>query len=261
MYRKLLTYTLLTLCAALPAYAQRRVTPVGEPQAVRQQPVAASKPDSTLVTAQGDTLPGAPPKMLQPLWNGAGVSVDLWDPLMRLTGQRYGVIGFGLHADLHNRYFPTVEFGFGSARKALFEQGYTFTAPVRPYLRIGADYNFLYNSDQAYKLLAGVRYGVTRMTYSLTDFAADTAGVRPPDVPDQRATVGWLELCLGLRVQISGAWSAGWALRYRSILHQPKSAYGTPWYIPGYGTGGLSASVSVYYTLPLRRKSEASVSN
>lgn len=247
---------ILVLAAVMSAAAQRRVTPVGEPQAIRQQPVAVTA-DSAQVTAEGDTMLAAPPKMLQPLWNGASVSVDLWDPLMRLIGQRYGLIGFGVQVDLHNRYFPTIEVGLGSARKALYDQGYTFTAPTRPYLRIGADYNFLYNSDQAYKFTAGVRYGISRMTYSLTDFRADTAGVRAPDLLDQRATVGWLELCLGLRVQISGPWSAGWNLRYRSILHQPKSAYGTPWYIPGYGTGALGASVSVYYTLPLRRKPRA----
>lgn len=254
---RLLIYILAAVCAALPAAAQRRVTPVGEPQAVHV-PVdtAHRKTAGVEVTAQGDTLLPGPPKMIYPLWNGASVSVDLWDPMMRLMGQGYGLVGFGVQADLHNRYFPTFEVGLGSARKFLTDRNCTFSSPVRPYFRIGADYNFLYNSDPAYKLTAGVRYGITRTVYSLTGFAADSTGKRQPDILDQRATVGWFELCLGLRVQISGAWSAGWALRYRSILHQTKSAYGTPWYIPGYGTGSFGASVSVYYTLPTFKKSE-----
>ena len=56
---------------------------------------------------------GKIPKMIQPLFYAAAVGVDVWDPLMRVFGQHYGLVEFSAELNLHNRYVPVVEFGLG----------------------------------------------------------------------------------------------------------------------------------------------------
>ena len=52
-----------------------------------------------------------------------------------------------------------------------------------------------------------------------------------------------------------GPISAGWTIKYSSLLHCSTSANGKPWYIPGFGTRGtsLGGSFSISYTLPLNK--------
>ena len=72
------------------------------------------------------------------------------------------------------------------------------------------------------------------------------------NIPSQSATAGWMEICIGLRVKLWRNISAGWKLRYHSILHESRCDYGEPWYIPGFGTreSSITGSFSIYYTLP-----------
>lgn len=62
-------------------------------------------PDTTAVPV------GKIPKMQQPLFYAAAVGVDIWDPVMRIFGQHYGLIEFSGELNLHNRYIPVVEIG------------------------------------------------------------------------------------------------------------------------------------------------------
>ena len=108
-------------------------------------------------TAQ--TTTGRVPKMINPLLFSASVGVDIWDPLMRAFGQKYGLIGFSAKLNLHNRYIPVVEFGLGNASSTPSDQNFTYHVGVSPWFRIGANYNFLYNSNPDYQFVAGLRLG------------------------------------------------------------------------------------------------------
>ena len=51
----------------------------------------------------------------------------------------------------------------------------------------------------------------------------------------------------------------GWTFRYHRIIHEAPKTNGRAWYIPGYGTrnSAIGASLSIYYTIPLKGKRQA----
>ncbi|MEE1207065.1 MAG: DUF6048 family protein [Muribaculaceae bacterium] len=207
--------------------------------------------DSTL-------LPKAPP-MKYPLMHDISVGINFWDPVMRAFGQKYGGADAWVALSLHNRFVPVFEFGMGTAKKTPVDNNYTYHGKLAPYFRLGMDYNFLYNSNPDYRIFAGVRYG-----FSAFKFSADGITVDDPywgetssmSIPSTSASAGWLEVGIGLRVKLFGPISAGWMVKYHTVLHQSHPAVGDPWYIPGYGTAtsALGGSFSIIYTLPLNRK-------
>ena len=205
------------------------------------------------------TLLPPPPKMKQPLMYAVEVGVNIWDPVMRAFGQKYGGVDFSAALNLHNRYIPTFEAGFGMAKKTPATMNYTYSSPMAPYFKLGADYNFIYNSDPAYRFVAGVRYGFSAFSYKIEDvtFKDNYWGENGSiSFPSQNVTAGWFELVLGLRVKIAGPISAGWMFRYHSLLHQSKPPTGNAWYIPGFGpsTSSFTGSFSIVYTLNLGKK-------
>lgn len=199
------------------------------------------------------------PKMEYPLLYSASIGVDIWDPLMRLFGQSYGVIGFSAELNLHNRYIPVVEVGLGNASSTPNNQNYTYHVGLTPYFRIGANYNFLYNSNPDYQFVAGLRLGWTRFDYQLRDVSiSDTywGEDRIVDFPTQTSSVTYLNVNFGLRVKIWDPISMGWNIRFRTILRETEQPNGKPWYIPGYGSrnGLITGSFSIYYTFSLAGK-------
>ncbi len=195
-------------------------------------------------------------KMKYPLLQSASLGVDIWDPVMRIFGQKYGLIGFQAQVNLHNRYLPAFEIGLGQAKNTPAGMNFSYTSPVSVWLKIGADYNFLYNSNPDYMLTVGARYGFSPFSYSLSDITIDQGywqETQHPQIPSQRVTAGWYEITFGLRVKLWGPISAGWRFHYHGILHQSHARYGDPWYIPGYGASGrpITGSFSITYTLPL----------
>lgn len=208
------------------------------------------------------TMLPPPPKMKVPLFHSIEVGVNIWDPVMRIFGQKYGGIDFSAALNLHNRYIPTFEAGLGMARNTPDEMNFTYRSPMAPYFKIGADYNFLYNSNPDYRFTAGLRYGFSSFKFSIDNVNMDNywGETAPVNFPSQSASAGWLELVLGLRVKIVGPVSAGWSFRYRVMLHQSHPPLGDPWYIPGFGTkgSGIGGSFSIVYNFGFgnRKKSE-----
>lgn len=270
----MLTLILAVVAGCLWMAAQRHITPV---QPGRPQPAANERPtdltklahhmdrDGNMVlvdTVTGlevaDTLIARVPKMQYPLLHSVSVGVNIWDAAMRLFGQKYGLADLSLSVGLHNRYFPTFEAGLSTALATPSGLNYTFRSPLAPYFKIGADYNFFYNSNPAYKLMAGVRYGITRFSYSYTDVTIDDtywgtdAAV---EIPPQSATAGYLELLLNIRVKIGGPVSMGWAFKYHTLLHQTSAPGGKALAVPGYGkqAGSITGAFSIFYTFTLNQ--------
>lgn len=287
--RRLTIIILVTACVIAASVgsmsAQRRVSPVNNAatatQAINENKLPGDSIDrSKLVKYRDDkgnivlvdtitgteivdstALPVVPP-MLYPLVFDASVAVNIWDPLMRAFGQSYGLIGFSAHFNMHNRYIPAFEFGLGNAQNTPADNNFTYHTPVSPYFKLGMDYNFLYNSNPDYMIFAGMRYGFTPFKWTLRDVTVNPGYWNEPermDFPDINATAGYLELLLGIKVKIYGPVSMGWSLRYHKVLHQSPTTWGKAWYIPGYGSTGsaLGASLSIYYTLPLKGRRDA----
>lgn len=208
------------------------------------------------------TLLGKVPKMQHPLIYSLSAGVDVWEALMRIFGQSYGIGGVWCELNMHNRYIVMAEVGLGTARHRGASDNYLYRSPLGVYFRVGANYNFLFNSNPDYQLYALVRYGLSPFSFSIDD-VRDGPGywgeTSTFNVPTQHTTVGWGEVGLGLKVRLWKSFSAGWSVKYRFIMHQSNLAYGKPWYIPGYGsrTAPLAASLSLSYTFDLQRRSKA----
>ncbi len=208
------------------------------------------------LSSQSDTIP----KMIYPLFHSASISADFFELAMRAFGQHYGLIGFSAEVNLHNRYIPVVEIGFGQAENTPEDNNYTYSSPLAPFFKIGVNYNFLYNSNPDYMVYAGARYGFSPFKWEITGITQPPGYWDEPldySIPSQSATAGYYEIIFGLRIKIAGNFSLGWSVKYHSILHESKSEHGQPWYIPGYGArgGSIGASFALTYTLPLNRRS------
>ena len=281
MFRLLsLAVVMIVTCAVLPMSAQRRITPVTPTNPGSKPPVTDVKQtidQSRLVTttdANGntvtvDTVTGleyvdstllkAPPKMIYPLLHEVIVGVNIWDPVMRALGQKYGLGDVWGEVSLHNRYFPYFAVGVSDIDITPIAKNYTFRSPVAPYFKIGASYNMFYNSNPDYRLQMGLRYGFSAYKWSVINATVDEGYWNDPSVyslDNLSHSAGYLEITFGLKVKIAGNFSAGWTLIYHSVLHESKSEYGEPMYIPGYGKrkGAITGNFSIMYTIPINKK-------
>lgn len=281
---QILTAAIIGLTAIVSLSAQRRISPINTP-ATATQPVNENRQEKDsidrsrlveMTDSKGnkilvDTISGKEfvdsaaikeskiPKMEHPLLYSASLSADMFTPLMRAFGQHYGLVEFAAELNLHNRYIPVVEIGLGQADNTPDDNNYTYRSPISPFLRIGANYNFLYNSNPDYMVYAGIRYGFSPFKFSVTDISLDNGYWDQTDrfdIPSQSVTAGYFELILGLRVRIIGNFSLGWNVRYHSLLHESQTDYGQPWYIPGFGSrnSSIGATFSLTYTIPLQKK-------
>ncbi len=273
----------VALSAVVPGRGQRRVSPVVNPALNLQGKNENRNPGDSIDYSrlarfedeQGnvilvDTISGkeiadtaaAPatsiPKMKQPLLFGASVGVDIWDPVMRIFGQKYGLVEFSAELNLHNRYIPVVEVGIGEANSTPENQNFTYKVDPTPYFRIGANYNFLYNSNPDYMVYAGLRFGWSSFTYQINDvrLTDDYWGESALfNLPRQKGSWTYIQVLFGLKVRIVDRVSLGWSIRYKAKLHESAGNDGLPWYIPGFGTRNspITASFSIFYTIPFRK--------
>ncbi len=205
------------------------------------------------------------PRMTKPLLYSASAGVNIWDPVMRIFGQKYGLIDAWVQLNMHNRYLPVFEFGVGETDNRPETYNYTIRVPASVYFRLGADYNFFYNSNPDYLMTAGVRYGFTPYRWGVKNIVLDSeywGETATFDIPMQRATAGWFEFRLGVRVKIAGPISMGWNFRYALMLHESRSVYGQSSYVPGFGsrTSGIGGTFSIIYTLPLTHLNKSGAS-
>ncbi len=284
--RRLLKMLLLTLfvIAGTELSAQRRVTPVKTPEpgttpkTERPRRIDRSKlvemTDASGNTILVDTITGTevkdtalmapPPKMIYPLLHEVTAGVNLWNPIMRAFGQSYGLGDVWAELSLHNRYFPYFAIGVDNCNDTPDESNFTFRTPVSPYFKIGASYNFFYNSNPDYKLQMGLRYGFTSYKWSVENVTVDESYWDDPShfsIMNQRSTSGYLEVTFGLKVKVFKNWSLGWNIIYHSLIHDTKSSYGEPMFIPGFGTRGsaVTGNFSLMYTFPINKKKTSEV--
>jgi hypothetical protein len=198
-------------------------------------------------------------KNKQPLMFATAVGFNLWDPVMLFFGQNFTSFEVSGELNLHNRYIPVVEVGVGRSNYRPDDNNYTYHVPLTPFVRVGFNYNFLYNGNTDYMAFAGVRYGLSRFNYEINNVTLDDSywGEETTfNIPKQSTTVSYLHVLFGIRVKVWKQLSFGWNLRYKAKLHESKSTYGNPWYIPGYGSrnGALTGAFYVTYTLPFKQK-------
>lgn len=266
---------LASLCCAASLYAQREVTPVESDDKKPAAPVlhyydkhGNPLDEPVLFLATLDTV--APAKVtarpVYPTLTAVEFGLNFFDAITAIAGQKYGGADLTATLSLWNWLMPAVELGLGGADNTPKGNNYTYKSGPSFYMKIGADYNFLYKSNPDYRLIAGLRLGVSPFSYRLTDVSISPGywgDAESINLPAQSSTALYGEILLGLRVRIWKAWSLGWSIRFHHLFHTTGGEAGQPWYIPGMGAKNskIGATFSVAYTLPLGKRTEVQHEN
>lgn len=189
-----------------------------------------------------------------PFFRGFAVSVDLVGILQMHLGD-YGQYEAALRLNLRNRFFPTVEAGYGKA--GLDDDPVTHISyhTKAPFFRIGCDFNLAKDKRTNNRIYAGLRYGYTNYKVDI---------YRQPfedpvwkwgttfSVEGSKCNQHWAEVLFGIDAKIMGPLHLGWTARYRRRLFHDDGITGKTWYVPGYGTqddSSLAATFNVIIDL------------
>mgnify|MGYP002073015313 FL=1 len=177
-----------------------------------------------------------------PVFCGVSVSADLVGFAMKAMGSDYAQMEVACRVYLKDKFIPVVECGYGTANRTGDETDNTFKTQA-PYFRLGMDYNFSKRKRSGNRLYAGVRYGFTSFSYDIGDphFGDPVWGIsRPLAMNGLNGNAQWGEIVFGLESRIWKIFHLGWSVRYKSRFKHKASAYGQPWYIPGFGKNDSS---------------------
>ncbi len=261
------------VCSANLAMAQkRRANPVKEnyntilPVDIKNQkqpPFTKKVPGLKADTIIRDTLfiavDTTKKHIKYPKLNSIIIGANLWDPIMRLMGQKYGGIGFSAELSMWNRIFPGIELGIGMANNTPEEMNFTYKGKSSLYGKIGAKYNFQYNNTSDYQLLLGANLGYSDFKYDIENIIIDSDYWDEhiiTSINDQKSHALWAELNFSLKVKLVNNISMGWSFIYHFLLSEKKNPNASVWYIPGFGTrdNRVTGAFSVFYTIPLKSK-------
>lgn len=257
----ILCLIVLLVSTALPAQ-QRKIVPVDTSQPpvyakeMEREATEGNEPEKQVEETPADSTVkksrfGAKP--IAPLWNGLMVTVNIFDPIAQLFGQRYGNYEIGVELDLQNRFFPTWEIGIGYADNTPEGNNFNYYNPAAVYNRIGLNYNFIYNKPTESFVYGGFRYGVSAFRYDIRDVTVDSpywGTTEHFDITNQHAVAHWLELLAAIRVKIYKGFYMGWSARFRILLDCSQPHNSNPWYIPGFGNRNMPFGFT--YTLGYR---------
>ena len=256
MARKIFScFISLFLCLLIAAPTQAQYTNSGQDRS--KLPVAHKK--------KKEKDPNIP---VYPLLYGLEVGVDLWGPGSALLGSDNFSAEAVAALNMKNRFFPTVEIGYGKSDN-WSEEGIHYKTGA-PYFRLGMDYNVFYKKKFLHKLLVGVRYGFSSFKYDVASLGIDDpifgghfnpnieddiwGGSIPFNHPGMKSTMQWLELCGSIRAHVWRDLYMGWSVRFKFRLSASTGLYGDPAYVPGYGTFGsntLGITYTIIYRLPV----------
>lgn len=198
-----------------------------------------------------------------PLYNGISVGLDLWGIGGKVVGGDNLSTEVAVDVNLKNRFFPIAEIGFTNSRVE-GDKGIKYKTNA-PYFRLGMDYNAFYKKKHGHMLMVGARYGMSSFKYDIETLGVNDpifgGSVGNPNLEDgiwggslpyhqqgMKATMHWLEICLGIRAHIFKNLYMGWALRMKYKLSASVGKYGDPFQVPGFGKYG-SNSMGVTYTI------------
>lgn len=241
----------LLLTAVLPLQAQERPYSPSVPKRVQK--------------AQKKAQEIAKPEEIVPLYNGLYIGADVFGIGSKLFGGDMLSSELQIQANLKNRFLPTVEVGYGITDE-WNNTGIHYKSKA-PYFRLGIDYNTMSKKKEKNSFLfVGVRYGISKMKYDVRSLPVsdsafgdelgnndlkDGAWGNESSVYDhagQKATMQWMEVVLGVKVEIYKQFYMSWSVRSKHKLSSSNSEYGDPWMVPGFGKYG-SSTIGITYSL------------
>jgi hypothetical protein len=163
---------------------------------------------------------------------------------------------FSIDTELKRNFTPTFETGFENSK--INNDRITYSSNGI-YGRIGFDYNILKHEDPTnrHSFFVGIRYGFAASKQQTTwNIEGDYWGKTPNGSSSDIIGTHWMELVVGLKVEVLKNFFLGWSLRER-ILFSSTSVENYALAIPGYGNGGKSSNLgmnySLYYSIPIMK--------
>lgn len=252
---------LVMFLSVVSAYGQKTITPVDNDPNKPAQPTlhyydkhGNPLDEPVLFLSELDTVTSVKPRPVYPLLYSASLGFNFFDGVMTLFGQKHSSYDIQASVSLHNWFEPIIELGLGFADNHPENKNFWYKNRPSFYGKLGINYNFMYKSNPDYQVYLGLRFGYSSFKYEITDITinSDYWGQHNNfSITDQHADMFYGQVLAGLKVKIWKWFSLGWNIRYGFKMKQSHSENSNPWFIPGYGTGALSASFSLIYTLPI----------
>lgn len=233
MSRNLLTSFCLLLVLLSwdnPLMAQGRSIPTSSAVREQQQQEQEATVETPLPEGQ---------KYRYPLLNGLSLSINVFDPMLKMFKVNHANYEAMATLDLHHRFMPEVAVGLGQGND-LKDIGIRYRVKSTPYIKLGMAYNLKYNQQIRPYDWYGVfmRYGCSKSTADITGLTYTDGyweDYGPHDLFNQEYKCHWLEMGACLRVLVWQRLSMGWDVYFRPMIRKAGNEYGDPYFVPGYG--------------------------
>ena len=261
--RYYLLFTVVFLGIAWAA-AQKKITPVDNDPNKPPQPTlhyydkhGNPLEEPVLFLADVDTVTNSRPAPVYPLLYSANIGINFFDGILSLFGQKHASYDVAASLSLWNWIEPTVELGLGFANNQPETSNFTYKGKPSFYGKIGFNYNFLYKSNPDYQVFLGLRFGYSNFRYSIDDVTISSGywdQTNHFSITNQQAHAFYGQALAGIKVKVWKWFSMGWSFRFGFKMKESQPSNSTPWFVPGYGTGSLSGTFTLIYTLPINTK-------
>ena len=173
-----------------------------------------------------------------PLLTDIALGVNFAEPLFMAFGQSYASTDVHVTFNMWNRLQPTLEAGVGWAKSTPSEENFTYHGKVAPYVKIGANYNFLFKNTPDHQAFVGVRLGYSAFSFDvdyptattvITEDDEDDGQTLPQSIKNLHSHALWGEMGVGLKIRLAGPISMGWMIRYHGVFSYDKKDNGQPW--------------------------------
>jgi hypothetical protein len=161
--------------------------------------------------------------------------------------------------EVYKNFYPVFELGYSSISES--EDLFKYSAGGI-YARAGIDYNLLKGKDRSehHTFSVGARYGVSVFNHKANDIVVlnDYWGDAVYESYEKDLTGHWVELVVGVKVELLANLFLGWSLRYKILLNPDMDPQVKPHLVPGFGTWGkdrtFGMSYSIFYKIPLFKR-------
>lgn len=201
---------------------------------------------------------------------GLRIGTDLIKASRNIWDKDY--TGFEINADYryNKNWYIAAETGFENRFKEDDQVIYTTSGM---FLKIGADRNFHQNwLDMNNLIYVGARYGVSLHSQTLHTYRVNTGSgyfneeLQHPELKSDGLSAHWLELVIGIKVEVANHLFLGMNVRFNGLLAQKQPEGFENLYYPGYGqkySGNIGAGIgySISYFIPFKKKYATSESN
>ncbi len=214
--------------------------------------------------AQTDTVTTVTDSVVYREKYGLRIGVDLSKPIRSLIDKNYK--GFAVVADYryNKSFFPTFEIGYENYD---YDENNFSANSKGSYFKIGVNYNAYKNwAGMQNQIFVGLRYGFSTFSETLYDYTIYSKDHYFP--PDTRLinkkfsglSAHWLELQLGIKVEVLNNLYLGAHVAAKRILAEKAPTNFANLFIPGYNRRyqhsefGMGWGYSISYLIPIYRK-------